>query len=50
MIEAVRESEGYRSELLRAAILAATAAVAIGVAFRVLALVCAMNYSVAATL
>ena len=48
MIAAVRESEGYRSSLLRAAILAAAAAAAVGVAFRVLSLVCALNYGIAA--
>jgi len=50
MIAAVRESEGYRSPLLRAAILAATAAAAVGIAFYMLALVCALNYGIAVTL
>lgn len=46
MIAAIKDSEGYRSALLRTAILAAAAAVAVGVAFRVLALVCMLNYSI----
>ena len=46
----VRESEGSAKPILRAAILALTVTAALGAAFRILSLVCAMNYSLVPTL